>query len=63
MSSLVEYVDGARAAPNSDRAKLEVSGNVRLEIMRDYAEGGVDYILIGALTRSAPAADVAFRKE
>ena len=43
------------------RAKLEVSGNVRLETIRDYAEAGADYISVGALTHSAPAADISFR--
>ena len=45
------------------RAKLEVSGNVRLETIRDYAEAGADYISVGALTHSAPAADISFRLE
>ena len=45
----------------TDRAKLEVSGNVRLETIRDYAEAGADYISVGALTHSAPAADISFR--
>lgn len=45
------------------RAKLEVSGNVLLETVRDYAEAGADYISVGALTHSAPAADISFRLE
>ena len=44
-------------------AKLEVSGNVTLETIRDYAEAGADYISVGALTHSAPAADISFRLE
>jgi len=43
------------------RAKLEISGNVRLETIRAYAEAGADYISVGALTHSAPAADISFR--
>lgn len=43
------------------RARLEVSGNVQLETVRDYAEAGADYISVGALTHSAPAADISFR--
>jgi nicotinate-nucleotide pyrophosphorylase (carboxylating) len=42
-----------------ERALLEVSGGVKLENVRDYAETGVARISIGALTHSAPAADVA----
>ena len=45
------------------RAKLEVSGNVLLETVREYAEAGADYISVGALTHSAPAADISFRLE
>lgn len=40
------------------RAKLEASGNVRLENVRQIAETGVDYISVGALTHSARAFDV-----
>ena len=45
------------------RAKLEVSGNDLLETVRDYAEAGADFISVGALTHSAPAADISFRLE
>lgn len=40
------------------RASLEVSGNIRLDTIRDYAQLGVDFISVGALTHSAPAADI-----
>ena len=39
-------------------AVIEVSGGVRFETLRDYALPGVDVISIGALTHSAPAADL-----
>jgi nicotinate-nucleotide pyrophosphorylase (carboxylating) len=39
-------------------AMIEVSGGVRFETVRDYALPGVDVISIGALTHSAPAADL-----
>ncbi len=42
------------------RVPLEVSGGITLETIRDYAECGVDYISVGALTHSAPAADISF---
>jgi nicotinate-nucleotide pyrophosphorylase (carboxylating) len=42
------------------RAKLEASGNVNLESVRQIAETGVDYISIGALTHSAKVFDVSF---
>jgi nicotinate-nucleotide pyrophosphorylase (carboxylating) len=40
------------------RASVEVSGGIRYESLRDYALPGVDVISIGALTHSAPAADL-----
>jgi nicotinate-nucleotide pyrophosphorylase (carboxylating) len=42
------------------RAKLEASGNVSLENVRQIASTGVDYISIGALTHSAKVFDVSF---
>ncbi|OGG44923.1 MAG: nicotinate-nucleotide diphosphorylase (carboxylating) [Candidatus Handelsmanbacteria bacterium RIFCSPLOWO2_12_FULL_64_10] len=41
------------------RAATEVSGGVRLETVRAYAEAGVDVVSAGALTHSTPALDVA----
>jgi nicotinate-nucleotide pyrophosphorylase (carboxylating) len=40
------------------RAKVEASGNITLERLRDVAETGVDYISIGALTHSVTALDI-----
>ncbi len=40
------------------RAKLEASGNVTLENIREHAQTGVDFISVGALTHSAPALDL-----
>jgi nicotinate-nucleotide pyrophosphorylase (carboxylating) len=40
------------------RCKTEASGGVNLETVRAIAETGVDYISVGALTHSAPAADI-----
>ena len=39
-------------------ALVEVSGGVRYGTLSDYALPGVDVISIGALTHSAPAADL-----
>jgi len=39
-------------------AVVEVSGGVRLETLREFALRGVDVISVGALTHSAPAADL-----
>ncbi|MGZ4689866.1 MAG: carboxylating nicotinate-nucleotide diphosphorylase [Acidimicrobiia bacterium] len=38
---------------------LEVSGRISLETVGAYAESGVDYISVGAITHSAPALDLA----
>ena len=38
--------------------KLEASGGISLADARAYAESGVDYIAIGALTHSAPVFDI-----
>lgn len=43
------------------RCPLEVSGNVRLENVREYALTGVDYISIGALTKNVQALDLSLR--
>jgi nicotinate-nucleotide pyrophosphorylase (carboxylating) len=40
------------------RALIEVSGGVTLGNVADYAQPGVDVISVGALTHSAPAADL-----
>jgi nicotinate-nucleotide pyrophosphorylase (carboxylating) len=42
------------------RVRLEVSGGVNAENIRAFAETGVDCISVGALTHSAPAADIHF---
>jgi nicotinate-nucleotide pyrophosphorylase (carboxylating) len=50
VKAAVALIDGA--------AVVEVSGGVDLETLGDYAQPGVDVISIGALTHSAPAADL-----
>lgn len=46
----VEFVAG--------RFKLEASGGISLESAKSYADSGVDYLAIGALTHSAPVLDI-----
>jgi nicotinate-nucleotide pyrophosphorylase (carboxylating) len=43
---------------NAKRARLEVSGNVTLETIRELAETGIDDISIGALTKHVRALDL-----
>jgi len=45
------------------KALLEASGGVTLDNVRAYAEAGVDLISVGALTHSAPTADVSLEVE
>ncbi len=45
------------------RMPVEVSGGVKLDNVRAYAEAGPDYIAIGALTHSAPACDISLEIE
>ena len=51
------------AGPSPRRVLVEVSGGVTLANVRDYALAGPDYIAVGALTHSAPAADITFLLE
>ncbi len=46
---------------NAGRARLEASGNVTLESVRQIAETGVDFISVGALTHSARVFDVSLK--
>jgi nicotinate-nucleotide pyrophosphorylase (carboxylating) len=55
---VVEAVRRCRGA-----AKTEISGGVTLARMRELAATGADYVSIGALTHSAPAADLSFEIE
>jgi nicotinate-nucleotide pyrophosphorylase (carboxylating) len=41
------------------RAELEATGGLTLEVARRYAETGVDYLSVGALTHSSPILDIA----
>lgn len=40
------------------KIKLEASGGITLDSAKAYADSGVDYIAIGALTHSAPVLDI-----
>ena len=42
---------------------LEASGGISLASVREFAETGVDWISVGALTHSAPAVDLSFEIE
>ncbi|WP_421337467.1 carboxylating nicotinate-nucleotide diphosphorylase [Aeromonas veronii] len=46
---------------NQGRAKLEVSGNVTLDTLAEFAATGVDFISVGALTKHVRALDLSMR--
>ena len=58
-------VDELRGAVDhvAGRAKLEASGGVTLETLREVASTGVDFVSVGALTHSAPALDLSLLLE
>jgi nicotinate-nucleotide pyrophosphorylase (carboxylating) len=43
------------------RVPVESSGGITLDNVRDFADAGVDYISVGALTHSVPAVDIHLR--
>jgi nicotinate-nucleotide pyrophosphorylase (carboxylating) len=45
------------------RAKTEISGGVTLDRIDAIAATGADFVSVGALTHSAPAADISFEIE
>lgn len=45
------------------RAKVEISGGITLERIAELAMTGADYVSVGALTHSAPAADLSLEIE
>ncbi|MBV9604439.1 MAG: carboxylating nicotinate-nucleotide diphosphorylase, partial [Solirubrobacterales bacterium] len=55
LSEAVRHVAG--------RAKLEASGGVTLQTLREIAGTGVDFVSVGALTHSAPALDLSLLLE
>jgi nicotinate-nucleotide pyrophosphorylase (carboxylating) len=56
-------MDSMKAAVKliNNRALVEASGNMTLKRVRAVAETGVDFISVGALTHSAPAADISMK--
>jgi nicotinate-nucleotide pyrophosphorylase (carboxylating) len=48
---------------NAGQSKLEVSGSVTRETIKSFADTGVDYISVGALTKNVRAIDFSMRIE
>jgi nicotinate-nucleotide pyrophosphorylase (carboxylating) len=53
----------ARKRARGGQAKLEASGSVTLETVRDVALTGVDYVSIGGITKHVKAVDLSMRFE
>jgi nicotinate-nucleotide pyrophosphorylase (carboxylating) len=58
-----EAVNEVRKHPALNRIRTEASGGISLANVREFAEAGVDWISVGALTHSAPAVDISFEIE
>ncbi len=50
----------AAVARARGRTKIEISGGVTLDRIPELAATGADFVSVGALTHSAPAADISF---
>jgi nicotinate-nucleotide pyrophosphorylase (carboxylating) len=59
--STAEIIDAVRRCRG--RAKTEISGGVTLARLPELAATGADYVSVGALTHSAPSADLSFEIE
>jgi nicotinate-nucleotide pyrophosphorylase (carboxylating) len=55
--TVAQCAEAVRRAAGSD-TELEASGGLTLEVARAYAQTGVRYLAVGALTHSAPALDL-----
>jgi nicotinate-nucleotide pyrophosphorylase (carboxylating) len=62
-SQVKTAVEEIRHADPQRKIRIEASGGITLSNVRQYAEAGVDWISIGALTHSAPAVDLSFEIE
>jgi len=56
VAQALDRVRAFRSVHPGARFEIEVSGGVTLENVRAYAQPGVDFISVGAITHSAPAA-------
>ncbi|WP_085298346.1 carboxylating nicotinate-nucleotide diphosphorylase [Cognaticolwellia mytili] len=60
-TEMIEQAVKLTAEISNGKTKLEVSGNMTLETLRDYAKSGVDFISVGALTKHVNAIDLSMR--
>jgi nicotinate-nucleotide pyrophosphorylase (carboxylating) len=60
LDNLDDAATGEAISRIAGRARIELSGNMTLERVARLADSGADEISVGALTHSAPAADISF---
>lgn len=58
-----QAVEHVRMNDPARNIRIEASGGITLANVRDFAEAGVDWVSVGALTHSAPAVDLSFEIE
>jgi nicotinate-nucleotide pyrophosphorylase (carboxylating) len=58
-SEVTDAVEHVRA--EAPKVLLEVAEHLSLDNVREYAETGVDFVSVGALTRSSTAVDLSMR--
>jgi nicotinate-nucleotide pyrophosphorylase (carboxylating) len=63
LDNLDDAATAAAIARIGGRARVELSGNMTLTRVRALAASGADFISVGALTHSAPAADISLEIE
>ena len=60
-TEMIERAVKLTAEITKGKTKLEVSGNMTLSTLKDYAKSGVDFISVGALTKHVNAVDLSMR--
>ena len=60
-TQMIEQAVKLTADISAGNTKLEVSGNMTLATLKDYAKSGVDFISVGALTKHVQAVDLSMR--
>ena len=60
LDNLDDQTTAAAILRVAGRAKIELSGNMTVDRVRRLAACGADFVSVGALTHSAPAADISF---
>ena len=61
LDNLTPAEAGEWIAEIAGRAKVELSGGITLQTVRDFARTGADFVSAGEITHSAPAVDISFR--